>query len=141
MARVVRTVAVRSIRLSRRVFNVFIELEGMYRNMVEQLTIYAVRNDITSFTRLKALNYSEMRNLYPNIPSHYIYTACQDASSRAKSFIKRKKKGHARREYPEIRSVSIWLDDHIWRLNSLTSIRIATHRGWVEIEFEPHKQY
>ncbi|MEM1611169.1 MAG: hypothetical protein QXQ57_05955 [Sulfolobales archaeon] len=54
---------------------------------------------------------------------------CQDASARAKSFIKRKKKGIARREYPEIRRISIWLDDHLWMLNSLTSIRIATHRG------------
>ncbi|MEM1611298.1 MAG: hypothetical protein QXQ57_06605 [Sulfolobales archaeon] len=79
VARVARTVAVRSVRLSRRVFNVFAELEGIYRNMVEQLTIYAVRSGITSFTRLKALNYHGMRDLYPNIPSHYIYTACQDA--------------------------------------------------------------
>ncbi|MEM1611168.1 MAG: hypothetical protein QXQ57_05950 [Sulfolobales archaeon] len=55
-------------------FNVFAELEGMYRNMVEQLTIYAVRSDITSFIRLKALKYSVMRNLYPNIPSHYIHS-------------------------------------------------------------------
>ncbi|MEM4970956.1 MAG: hypothetical protein QXE01_06855 [Sulfolobales archaeon] len=74
VARVVRTVAVRSVRLPRRVFNIFVELEGIYRNMVEQLTIYAVRSDITSFTRLKALNYHGMRNLYPNIPSHYIYS-------------------------------------------------------------------
>ncbi|MEM1611581.1 MAG: hypothetical protein QXQ57_08070 [Sulfolobales archaeon] len=74
MARVVRTVAVRSVRLSRRLFNVFAELEGIYRNMVEQLTIYAVRSGITSFIRLKALNYSVMRSLYPQLPSHYIHS-------------------------------------------------------------------
>ncbi|MEM4970704.1 MAG: transposase [Sulfolobales archaeon] len=141
MARVARTVAVRSVKLPRKVFNIFVELEGMYRNMVEQLVMYAIRSDITSFTRLKAINYHGMRNLYPHIPSHYIYTACQDSSSRAKSFIKRKKKGLAKRDYPEVRSISIWLDDHLWELNSLRSIKIATHRGWIEIEFEPHKQY
>jgi hypothetical protein len=69
-------------------FRVFVELEGMYRNMVEQLVLYAVRNGITSFTRLKALKYRELRSLYPQLPSHYVYTACQDTSTRAKSFLR-----------------------------------------------------
>ncbi|MEM1610877.1 MAG: transposase [Sulfolobales archaeon] len=141
MDRVARTVAVRSVRLPRKVFNVFAELEGMCRNMVEQLVIHAVRSGITSFTRLKALNYHGMRDLYPQLPSHYIYTACQDASSRAKSFIKRKKKGYAKRDYPEIRNISIWLDDQLWKSEGYTSIKIATHKGWIYVEFEPHKQY
>jgi len=136
-----RTVVVRSTPLPRKVFRVFIELEGMYRNMVEQLVLYAVRNGITSFTRLKALKYRELRSLYPQLPSHYAYTVCQDASTRAKSFLKLKKRGLTRRDYPEVNRVSIWLDDHLWRLKSLMSIEIATHKGWVTIELEPHKQY
>ncbi|MEM1611569.1 MAG: hypothetical protein QXQ57_08010 [Sulfolobales archaeon] len=72
MARVARTVAIRSVRLPRKVFNIFVELEGMYRDMVEQLVMHDVRSDITSFTRLKASNYSVMRSLYPQLPSHYI---------------------------------------------------------------------
>ena len=64
MARVARTVIVKSVKLPRRVFRVFVELEGMYRNMVEQLAMYAVRNSVVSFTRLKALKYRGMRNLY-----------------------------------------------------------------------------
>jgi IS605 OrfB family transposase len=47
----------------------------------------------------------------------------------------------AKKDYPEVRRVSIWLDDHLWRMKSLMSIEIATHRGWVVIELEPHKQY
>lgn len=82
MARVVRTVIVRSIKLPRRIFRVLVELEGMYRNIVKQLVIYTVRNSIRSFTRLKALKYREMRRLYTQLPSHYVYTACQDASTR-----------------------------------------------------------
>ncbi|GBF09806.1 transposase [Aeropyrum pernix] len=141
MARVTRTAIVRSVKLPRKAFRVFVELEGMYRNMVEQLTMYAVGNSIKSFTRLRALKYREMRKLYPQLPSHYVYTACQDASIRAKSFLRLKKRGLAEKDYPEIRSVSIWLDDHLWKASGLTSIRIATHKGWVELGLEPHKQY
>ncbi len=141
MARVVRTIIIRSAKLPRKVFRAFIELEGMYRNMVEQLTMYAVRNNIKSFTKLKALEYREMRKLYPHLPSHYVYTACQDASTRAKSFLRLKRLGLAEREYPGVRRVSIWLDDHLWKLNGCTSIRIATHKGWVTVELWPHRQY
>jgi len=139
MLRVTRTVIVRSIKLPRKVFRVFVELEGMYRNIVEQLVMYAVRNNIKSFTRLKASKYREMRNLYPHLPSHYVYTACQDASTRAKSFLRLKKLGLTKREYPEIKRISIWLDDHLWRLGGYTSIRVTTHRGWIAVDFEPHK--
>jgi IS605 OrfB family transposase len=113
----------------------------MYRNMVEQLVLYAVGNGVASFTRLKALKYRELRSLYPQLPSHYAYTACQDMSTRVKSFFKRRKKGLAKRDYPLVNRVSIWLDDHLWRMKSLMSIEIATHKGWVTIELEPHKQY
>jgi len=82
-----------------------------------------------------------MRSLYPHLPSHYVYTACQDTSTRAKSFLRLKKLGLTGRKYPEVRKVSIWLDDHLWKPNGLTSIRIATHKGWVTAEIEPHKQY
>jgi len=75
MTRTTRTVIVRSVRLSRRVFRVFVELEGIYRNMIKQLVLYAVGNNIKSFTRLKILKYREMRKLYPQLPSHYVYTA------------------------------------------------------------------
>jgi len=141
MTRVTRTVVVKSVRLPRKVFRVLVELEGMYRNMVEQLTMYAVRNNVRSFTRLKALKYREVRNLYPQLPSHYVYTACQDASTRAKSFLRLKKLGIAVRDYPEVRRVSLWIDDHLWKPNGLTSIRIATHEGMVTVELDPHKQY
>jgi len=141
MVRVTRTAIVKSVRLPRKVFRVFVELEGMYRNMVEQLTMYAVSSGVKSFTKLKALKYREMRSLYPHLPSHYVYTACQDASVRAKSFLKLRKLGLTERSYPEIKRVSIWLDDHLWRLNGYTSIAIATHRGWMQVEFEPHKQF
>jgi IS605 OrfB family transposase len=136
-----RTVIVKSTPLPRKLFRVFVELEGMYRNMVEQLTLYAVRSGIASFTKLKALKYRELRSLHPQLPSHYAYTACQDASTRAKSFLRLKRRGSAKRDYPEVKKISIWLDDRLWRMRGLTSIEIATHRGWVTVGLEPHKQY
>jgi IS605 OrfB family transposase len=141
LSEVARTVVVKSVSLPRKVFRVFVKLEGMYRNMIEQLVLYAARNGVSSFTKLKALKYRELRSLYPQLPSHYAYTACQDASTRAKSFLKRRKKGLAKKDYPVVNRISIWLDDHLWRMRSLTSIEIATHRDWVVIELEPHKQY
>ena len=140
-SRVTRTVVVKSAKLPRRVFRVFVEVEGMYRNMVEQLVLFAVRENIKSFIRLKALKYSELRRLYPHLPSHYAYTACQDAAARVKSFLRLKKKSLTNREYPEVRRVSIWLDDQLWRLDSLTAIEVATHRGWIAVELEPHKHF
>jgi IS605 OrfB family transposase len=141
LSEVTRTFVVKSTPLPRKVFRVFVELEGMYRNMVEQLVLYAMKNKLTSFTRLKALKYRELRSLYPQLPSHYAHTVCQDTSTRVKSFLKRRRRGLARRDCPEVRRVSIWLDDHLWKMRSLTSIEIATHRDWVTIELEPHKQY
>ena len=138
---VARTVVVRSARLPRRTFRIFVELEGMYRNMVEQLVMYAVRNDIKGFTMLKAFKYRELRSLYPRLPSHYAYTACQDAATRAKSFLRLKKKGLTKREYPEVRSLSIWLDDHLWRPAGLTSVEVSTHKGWVTVWLEPTRHY
>mgnify|MGYP000008675540 CR=1 FL=1 len=141
MKQVRRTVIVRSSRLPKSIFKMLIELEDAYRSMVEQLVLYTVRNKIKSFIKLKALKYHEMRSLYPQLPSHHVYTACQDASTRVKSFLRLKRKGLAKKEYLVVRKVSIWLDDHLWKPNGLTWIRIATHKGWIAVDFEPHKQY
>ena len=141
MSEVTRTVIVRSAPLPRRAFKVFVELEGMYRNMVEQLVLYAVDNGITKFTRLRAERYHDVRSLYPQLPSHYAYTACQDAAERAHSFLRMKKMGKARKAYPEVRDVSIWLDDHLWRAEGLTLISLATHRGRVRVSVELNRHY
>jgi len=141
MTEVTRTVVVRSAPLPRRVFKAFVELEGMYRDMVGRLVAHAVENGITSFAKLRALKYRELRSLYPQLPSHYAYTACQDAAVRSKSFLKLRRGGLARKDRPEVREVSIWLDDHLWRVSGLTSIEVATHRGWIAVELEPYKQY
>ncbi len=113
----------------------------MCRNMVEQLMMYAIGNKATGFTKLKVEKYREMRDLHPQLPSHYVCTACQDASTRAKSFLKLKKRGLTDKVYTVVRNISILLDGHLWKLNGLTSIEIATHKGRLSIGFVPHERY
>jgi len=49
--------------------------------------------------------------------------------------------GRARKPYPEVRSVSIWLDDHLWRAEGLTSISITTHKGRLRVSIELNKHF
>jgi len=141
MSEVARTVVVPSTTLTKRKLEVFRELKEMYREIFVELVDYGFRNDIDSFTRLKRDKYRELRKRFPQLPSHYIHTACQDASTRIKSFNKLKRRGLAKTEKPEVKRVSIWLDDHLWKRVGFTGILIYAHNGWVPVELVPHKLY
>jgi len=52
-------------------------LFSTYGEIVNRLLDYAWAKGITSFKRLKAEKYNELRMKYPSLPSHYIYTAYQ----------------------------------------------------------------
>jgi len=54
-------------------------LFSTYKEVLDQLLDHACAKGITSFKRLKAEKYRELRAKYPRLPSHYIYTACQMA--------------------------------------------------------------
>jgi putative transposase len=56
-------------------------LFSTYREVLGQLLDHAWAKGVTSFKRLKAEKYHELRAKYPRLPSHYIYTACQMACS------------------------------------------------------------
>jgi putative transposase len=136
-----RTIIVPSVKLTEKKFRVFKELEELYKQVLLELVEYGFRNSINSFTRLKRDKYHELRKRFPHLPSHYIHTACQDTSTRIKSFNKLKKKGLARSKKPEVNKISIWLDDHLWRRAGYTTILIYTHGGWIPVELVPHKLY
>ncbi len=133
MTKITRTVVVPSITLTRRKYETLRELEEKYKQLAVELVEYGLANNIKSFTGLKRDKYRELRTKYPQLPSHYVHTACQDASTRIKSFLKLKKKGLAKSDKPEVKGVSIWLDDHLWKAVGLTAIKVATHKGWVVI--------
>ena len=92
MVKLTRTVVVPSIVLTKRKWEILKELESVYGEMVKELVTYGFENGIKSFTRLKKCKYHELRRKYPQLPSHYVHVACQDASTRIKSFLKLKKK-------------------------------------------------
>jgi len=140
MAELTRTAVVYA-RLNSTTLKTFIEVEEKYKEILSYLVEYAVDRKIKSHIRLRLDNYEILTKKYPQLPTHYIYTACQDATDRAKSFLKRKEEGRAYTDYPEVRNVTIWLDDVLWKMKGYTRLRISTHKGRIELEIEPHKQF
>ncbi|ACP44729.1 transposase, IS605 OrfB family [Sulfolobus islandicus Y.G.57.14] len=108
------------------------EVEKEYREVLEEAINYGLSNKTTSFTRIKAGVYKTEREKHKDLPSHYIYTACEDASERLDSFEKLKKRGRSYTEKPSVRRVTIHLDDHLWKFN-LDRISISTKRSRILI--------
>jgi putative transposase len=92
-------------------------LFSTYREVLGQLLDHAWAKGVTSFKRLKAEKYYELRVKYPSLPSHYIYTACQMACSIYRSFRKLKRKGKVKAEKPTFKKQVIMLDDHLFSLD------------------------
>ncbi len=101
-----------------------------YKRIVNELLDYAHSKEITSFKRLKAEKYHELRQKYLKLPSHYVYTACQMACSIYKSFRKLKRKGKAKSVKPMFKKDVIMLDDHLFKLDLENwLVRISTPNG------------
>ncbi|QXJ30784.1 ISC1913 family transposase, second ORF [Saccharolobus shibatae] len=108
------------------------EVEEEYKKILEDAINYGLLNKTTSFTKIKAGIYKEERKKHRDLPSHYIYTACEDGSERLGSFEKVKRRGRAYTDRPTIKKVTVHLDDHLWKF-SLDRILIATKRGRVSL--------
>jgi len=107
----------------------------LYRRMVNELLDYAHSRGVTSFKRLKSERYRELRQVYSELPSHYVYTACQMACSIYKSFRKLRRRGRIRREKPEFKKNVIMLDDHLFTIDlGGWKASIATPNGRVEVK-------
>jgi putative transposase len=126
-----RTVKLR-VRVDHSTYSALKEVEKEYREVLEDAINYGLANKTTSFTRIKAGVYRTEREKHKDLPSHYIYTACEDASERLDSFEKLKKRGRAYTEKPSVRRVTVHLDDHLWKF-SLDKISISTKKGRVFI--------
>jgi putative transposase len=92
-------------------------LFSTYREVLGQLLDHAWAKGVTSFKRLRAEKYHELRARHPSLPSHYIYTACQMACSIYKSFRKLKRRGLVKAEKPLFKKQVIMLDDHLFGLD------------------------
>ncbi|NJE27084.1 transposase, partial [Thermococcus sp. MV5] len=116
-------------------------LFSTYREIVNYLITFAFENNITSFKRLKKETYKKLRGKYPQLPSHYLYTACQMATSIYKSYRKRKRKGKANGK-PVFKKEVIMLDDHLFKLYLEEGIiKLSTPKGRTSFEFYPAKYH
>ena len=116
-------------------------LFSTYRSMLNELLSYAHARGVTSFKRLKAEKYRELRARQPELPSHYIYTACQMACSIYKAFRKLKRRGRVKADKPSFNKDTIMLDDHLFSLDLESwTVSVSTHRGRVKFRLL-HGQY
>ncbi len=112
-----------------------------YREIVNFLISYAFENNVTSFYRLKKETYKGLRKEYPELPSHYLYTACQMATAIFKSFRKRRKKGKAKGK-PVFKKEVITLDDHLFKLDlEAGMVKLSTPSGRIKMEFYAAKYH
>ncbi|GAB6102158.1 RNA-guided endonuclease TnpB family protein [Thermococcus atlanticus] len=117
------------------------ELFSTYREIVNFLITYAFENNVTGFYRLKKETYKSLRREYSELPSHYLYTACQMATAIFRSFRKRKKNGKARGR-PVFKKDVIMLDDHLFKLDLEKGlIKLSTPNGRIQLEFYPAKYH
>ncbi|WP_432518319.1 RNA-guided endonuclease InsQ/TnpB family protein [Saccharolobus islandicus] len=120
------------VRVDYSTYSALKEVEEEYREVLEDAINYGLSNKTTSFTRIKAGVYKTEREKHKDLPSHYIYTACEDASERLDSFEKLKRRGRSYTEKPSVRKVTVHLDDHLWKFN-LDRISISTKRSRILI--------
>jgi putative transposase len=106
-----------------------------YRRIVNELIEHAHSHRTTSFISLHHAKYRELRQRYPTLPSHYIFTACRHAASIYKSFIELKKLGMCEREKPIFKGRAIWLDSTLFKLDiEGWRVSIIVHGGrWVTL--------
>ncbi len=135
-----RSVVLVSLPLTKTKVEILSYIFQVYGRILAEALEHMWDNSISSWTRAKKLLYKTFRERYPDIPSHYIHEAIRDASQRIKSFRKLKKKGLAKTEKPVIRRWSVGCDNQLWKL-TLEGVRIATHKGWVNIPLRFHKLF
>jgi IS605 OrfB family transposase len=109
------------------------------KTMIGEMVEYALEHKASQKT-LHRVFYERYRKQYPWIPTRVIKGAYRDAVRRAKSFRERLKKGKAYTRKPKVRRVTIvYSDNQDWKIES-GSLKIRTHRGWVELSYANNKQ-
>jgi mRNA-degrading endonuclease RelE of RelBE toxin-antitoxin system len=97
-----RTAVLPSKKLSRRDFRILEEIVNIYTRMLENVLPHASRNIIENYYRLKNGKYRELRNVYPDIPSHYVHGVCQDTVERVFSLRRNKARQYAEEIFDEL---------------------------------------
>ncbi|XRO77192.1 hypothetical protein ACO3VM_01310 [Methanocaldococcus sp. 10A] len=153
-----KTVALKSKPLTRTKIKIIEDIIEVYKEILTIALDFGLKNNTKGHIKIRKGIYEEIKNKYPKLPTHYIYTASQDASTRIKSFISAKKRGRAYTKTPQVRNVSLWLDEFLFNyinfkmnIEKLFSInkegkktvhlRLSTPNGRIVIPLKPHKQF
>jgi len=122
-----RTAVIPSKKLSRRDFRALEEILNIYGRMLGDVLPHASRNIIENYYRLKNEKYRELRNIYPDIPSHYIYGLCQDAVERVSSLRRNRARQYSREIFDElVKHLGLGKKD----LRSKRLVRYLWRRSW-----------
>ncbi|MDT7887580.1 MAG: transposase [Desulfurococcales archaeon] len=78
------------------------EIVNIYSRMLGDVLPHASRNIIGNYYRLKNGKYRELRNMYPNIPFHYVHGVCQDAVERVSSLRRNRARQYSREIFDEL---------------------------------------
>ncbi|MFZ8824033.1 MAG: hypothetical protein ACO2O0_07815 [Desulfurococcales archaeon] len=70
--------------------------------MLGDVLPHASRNIIESYYRLKNGGYRVLRDIYPDIPSHYIHGLCQDAVERVSPLRRNRARQYSREIFNEL---------------------------------------
>ncbi|MDT7889919.1 MAG: hypothetical protein RQ885_13225 [Desulfurococcales archaeon] len=70
--------------------------------MLGDVLPHASRNITENYYRLKSGKYRELRNIYPDIPSHYVHGVCQDAVERISSPRRNRARQYSREIFNEL---------------------------------------
>ena len=99
--------------------------------MLVNVLPHASRNILESCYRLKNGRYRVLRDIYPNIPSHYIHGLCQDAVERVSSLRRNKVGQYSREIFNEIVK-HLGLGKRILKkdLRSRRIVRYLWRRSW-----------
>ena len=135
-----QTVVLVSLPLTNAKVNIIKHVYNVYGRILAEALEYMWSNNISSWTKAKRMLYRKFREKYKDVPSHYIHEAIRDASQRLKSFKKLKKKGLVYTDKPIVKKWSVGCDNQLWKL-TLTGVRITTHRGWINVPLQFHKQF
>ncbi|XRO77184.1 RNA-guided endonuclease InsQ/TnpB family protein [Methanocaldococcus sp. 10A] len=153
-----KTVVLKSKPLTRTKIKIIENTIEVYKEILSIALDFGLKNKIKGHIKIRKGIYEEIKNKYPKLPTHYIYTASQDASTRIKSFISIKKKGKAYTKIPKIKRASLWLDEilfnykdfkiNIEKLYSMDKegkktmhLRLSTPNGRIVIPLKPHKLF
>ena len=119
------------------------EVVNIYSKMLGDVLSHASRNIVESYYRLKNEKYHELRNIYPDIPSHYIHGLCRDVVERISSLRRNRARQYSREIFDElVKYLNLGKKDlrgrrikrYLWR----KSREIARHQ--VDLEMMEGKQ-